>query len=63
MVYNIYTAICFSQNKSGLIIYDIKYPSKNPNANYVESRMRFNDTLSISNAFSTKFYKNNKVGV
>lgn len=55
--------ICFSQNNTGLIIYDIKYPNENPNASYVETRMFFNDTLSVSTAFSTHFYKNNKQNI
>jgi GLPGLI family protein len=58
----IYT-FCFSQNKSGLITYDIKYPNENKNSNWVETRMYFNDTLSISTAFSTKFYKKTKEGI
>ena len=59
----LFTTLCFSQNKSGLITYDIKYPNENKNSNWVETRMYFNDTLSISTAFSTKFYKNTKEGI
>lgn len=55
--------ICFSQSKSGLIIYDIKYPNETNNAKDVETKMFFNDSLSISTAFSTKFYKNSNEGV
>lgn len=58
-----FTTFGFSQNRSGLIIYDIKYPNENENSNWVETRMYFNDTLSISSAFSTKYYKNTKEGV
>ena len=59
----LFTTLCFSQNKSGIITYDIKYPNENKNSNWVETRMYFNDTLSISTAFSTKFYKNTKEGI
>ena len=57
----LFTTFGFSQNRSGLIIYDIKYP--NENSNWIETRMYFNDTLSISSAFSTKYYKNTKEGI
>ncbi|OAB27750.1 GLPGLI family protein [Flavobacterium fryxellicola] len=59
----LFNTFCFSQNKTGLIIYDIKYPNENKNANTVETRMYFNDTISASIAFSTKFYKNTKEGI
>jgi len=54
---------CLSQNKSGLVIYEIKYPNKNINAKIVESRLFFNDTLSIGISYSTKFYTQKNVGI
>jgi GLPGLI family protein len=52
-----------AQNKSGLIIYDIKYPNENLKAKTVESRLFFNDTVSIGIAYSTKFYSQKNVGI
>ena len=52
-----------AQNKSGLIIYDIKYPNENVKAKSVESRLFFNDTLSIGISYSTKFYSQKNVGI
>jgi GLPGLI family protein len=52
-----------AQNKSGLIIYDIKYPNENVKAKTVETRLFFNDTLSIGISYSTKFYKQENVGI
>lgn len=54
---------CLSQNRSGLIIYDIKYPNENVSAKSVETRLFFNDTLSIGVSYSTKFYSQNKIGI
>lgn len=54
---------CLSQNKSGLVIYEIKYPTNNINAKPVESRLYFNDSLSIQIRFSSKFHKQNDAGV
>jgi GLPGLI family protein len=51
------------ENKSGLIIYDIKYPNENLKAKTVESRLFFNDTVSIGIAYSTKFYEQKNVGI
>ena len=59
----LFNTFCFAQNKSGLVIYDIRYPNENKNSNWVETRMYFNDTISVSTAFSTKFYKNSKEGI
>lgn len=59
----IVTTLCFSQNKAGLIIYDINYPNENKNSNWVETRLYFNNVLSISTAFSTRFYKNTKENI
>ncbi len=55
--------IANAQNKSGLIIYDIKYPNENLNAKTVETRLFFNDSLSIGVAYSTKFFKQKNVGI
>lgn len=60
--------LCFftfanAQNKSGLIIYDIKYPNENLKAKTVESRLFFNDTLSIGISYSTKFFIQKDVGI
>ena len=52
-----------AQNKSGLIIYDIKYPNENSKAKTIESRLFFNDSLSIGTSYSTKFFKRENVGV
>jgi len=52
-----------AQNKSGLIIYDIKYPNENLKAKTIESRLFFNDTVSIGIAYSTKFYAQKNVGI
>ena len=52
-----------AQNKSGLIIYDIKYPNENLKAKTVESRLFFNDTLSIGISYSTKFFIQKDVGI
>jgi GLPGLI family protein len=52
-----------AQNKSGLIIYDIKYPNENLKAKTVESRLLFNDTVSIGIAYSTKFYAQKNIGI
>ena len=52
-----------AQNKSGLIIYDIKYPNENLKAKTVETRLFFNDSLSIEVAYSTKFFKQKNVGI
>lgn len=54
---------CLSQNKSGLIIYDIKYPNENLNAKNVETRLFFNDSLSVGVSYSTKFYTQKNVGI
>ena len=54
---------CLSQNKSGLIIYDIKYPNENLNAKTVETRLFFNDTLSIGISYCTKFFEQKNVGI
>ena len=54
---------CLSQNRSGLIIYDIKYPNENISAKSVETKLFFNDTLSIGVSYSTKFYSQNKIGI
>jgi GLPGLI family protein len=50
---------CLSQNKSGLIIYEIKYPNGRP----LESRLYFNDSISLHTRLSTKFHKHNDAGV
>lgn len=52
-----------SQNKSGLIIYDIKYPNENVNAKAVESRLFFNDSLSIGISYSTNFVVQKNIGI
>ncbi len=52
-----------AQNKSGLIIYDIKYPNENLKAKIVDSRLFFNDTVSIGIAYSTKFYAQRNFGI
>ncbi len=52
-----------AQNKSGLIIYDIKYPNENLKEKTVKSRLFFNDTLSIGISYSTKFYSQKNVGI
>ena len=62
LLLNIFT-LATAQNKSGLIIYDIKYPNENLKAKTVESRLFFNDTVSIGIAYSTKFYSQKNVGI
>ncbi|MGI9137995.1 MAG: GLPGLI family protein [Sediminibacterium sp.] len=52
-----------AQNKSGLIIYTIKYPNENSKAKTVESRLFFNDSLSIGTSYSTKYFKQENVGL
>ena len=32
----LFTTFCFSQNKSGIITYDIKYPNENKNSNFLK---------------------------
>jgi len=54
---------CLSQNTSGLAIYETKYPSNNINAKPVESRLYFNDTISIYIRLSKKFHIQNDAGV
>jgi GLPGLI family protein len=51
------------QNNSGLIIYDFKYSNENSEVKTIESRLFFNDSVSIGVAYSTNFYTQNKVGI
>lgn len=52
-----------SQNKSGLIVYDITYPNDNVNVKAVESRLFFNDSLSIGISYSTNFVVQKNIGI